>query len=102
MLELLKENSLSKETPVVKEEDNDDDDGGDKVSDLSNEDVARLATILDKTEGWKRLAEKIGLGILVPVLSKGTSSPSLTLLSYINVSMNTIFLSFKKTFFILF
>ncbi|XP_033225142.1 nuclear factor NF-kappa-B p100 subunit isoform X2 [Belonocnema kinseyi] len=51
---------------------------------FNNEDMLKLAKILDKTGGWKKLAERMGHGILVPVLSAGTTSPSLTLLSYIN------------------
>ena len=56
------------------------------TNNFNNEDMLKLANILDKTGGWKKLAERMGHGILVPVLSESTSSPSLTLLSYINVS----------------
>lgn len=89
ILELLQENSSLKETSenvIVKDEKELEE--ASTCDDFSNEDIASLASILDRTEGWKKLAEKTGLGILVPVLSKGKSSPSLTILSYINVSVN--------------
>ena len=55
---------------------------------FSNVDMKQLADILDKTGGWKKLAEHMGHGILVPALRKSTTSPSITLLNYINVSLN--------------
>ncbi|XP_043464690.1 nuclear factor NF-kappa-B p110 subunit isoform X2 [Leptopilina heterotoma] len=86
ILELLQENSSLKETSeTVKVKDEKElEEEASTCDDFSNEDIASLASILDRTEGWKKLAEKTGLGILVPVLSKGKSSPSITILSYMN------------------
>ncbi|XP_051156892.1 nuclear factor NF-kappa-B p110 subunit isoform X2 [Leptopilina boulardi] len=88
ILELLQETSRLKETPEnVEIKDEKEMEEPSTSNDVHDEDIAHIASILDRTQGWKKLAEKMGLGILVPVLKKSESSPSLTIFSYTNLSV---------------
>ncbi|XP_015591456.1 nuclear factor NF-kappa-B p100 subunit isoform X2 [Cephus cinctus] len=44
--------------------------------------ILRLASILDKTQGWKQLIERLDYGFLLSTLREKHISPSLTILNY--------------------
>ncbi|XP_046821433.1 nuclear factor NF-kappa-B p100 subunit isoform X2 [Vespa crabro] len=52
---------------------------------LSNENKQKLATILDKTKGWKKLVKHLNLEFLLQSLCQNSLSPSLLLLNYIDI-----------------
>lgn len=76
------ESSLS-----IKEEELDEDT---KNNWLSNENKEKLATILDKTNGWKKLIQHLKFEFLLQSLCHTSLSPSLLLLNYIDVSYTII------------
>ncbi|KAL2733845.1 nuclear factor NF-kappa-B p100 subunit isoform X1 [Vespula squamosa] len=52
---------------------------------LNNENKQKLATILDKTKGWKKLAKHLNLEFLLQSLCQNSLSPSLLILNYIDI-----------------
>lgn len=80
------ESSLS-----IKEEELDEDT---KNNWLSNENKEKLATILDKTNGWKKLVKHLKFEFLLQSLCHTSLSPSLLLLNYIDVSYTIIIIFF--------
>lgn len=58
---------------------------------LNSEIKERLATLLDKTQGWKKLAKHLNFEYLLKILEQSSSSPSLLLLNYIDVCYIYIF-----------
>ncbi|KAK2584999.1 hypothetical protein KPH14_008528 [Odynerus spinipes] len=56
-----------------------------KTSWLSNKNKHKLATILDKTQSWEKLAKRLNLDFLLETFRQNSSSPSLVLLNYIDV-----------------
>lgn len=87
ILELLTSNNGSNSENVsavlTKEEVVIDDDS--KTSWLSDENKQKLATILDKTQGWEKLAKHLNLEFLLKTLHQNSSSSSLLLLNYIEL-----------------
>ncbi|XP_076234971.1 nuclear factor NF-kappa-B family member relish isoform X2 [Calliopsis andreniformis] len=55
---------------------------------LNNERKEKLSTLLDKTQGWKKLAEHLNLEYFLKTLQQSSSSPSLLLLNYIDVQVS--------------
>ncbi|XP_076618995.1 nuclear factor NF-kappa-B family member relish isoform X2 [Colletes latitarsis] len=52
---------------------------------LNNERKEKLSVILDKTQGWKKLAKHLNFQYVLNTLQQTSSSPSLLLLNYIDV-----------------
>lgn len=53
---------------------------------LNNEHKENLSTLLDKTQGWKKLAKYLNFEYFLKTFEQSSSSPSLLLLNYIDVS----------------
>lgn len=52
---------------------------------LDREQEKQLSAILDKTEGWKKLADYFNYKYLMKTFQQSSSSPALLLLNYITV-----------------
>lgn len=53
---------------------------------LNDEHKKELSTLLDKTQGWQKLAKHLGVEYLLQPFQYSSTSPSLILLNYIDVS----------------
>lgn len=78
---------------IVKKEE-DIDDMQEKIW-LDGEQEQQLSAILDRTEGWKKLADYFNYKYLMKTFQQSSSSPSLLLLNYITVR----YLFFHRTCF---
>ena len=53
---------------------------------LNNEHKEKLSILLDKTQGWQKLAKHLNIEYLLQTFQHNSISPSLGLLNYIDVS----------------
>lgn len=53
---------------------------------LNNEHKEKLSILLDKTQGWRKLAKHLNVEYLLKTFQNNSTSPSLFLLNYIDVS----------------
>lgn len=53
---------------------------------LNNEHKEKLSILLDKTQGWRKLAKYLNVEYLLKTFQYSSTSPSLFLLNYIDVS----------------
>ena len=53
---------------------------------LNNDHKEKLSTLLDKTQGWQKLAKHLNIEYLLKTFQHNSISPSLGLLNYIDVS----------------
>ncbi|XP_034190920.1 nuclear factor NF-kappa-B family member relish isoform X1 [Osmia lignaria lignaria] len=63
---------------------------------LNNEHKEKLSTLLDKTQGWRKLAKHLNFEYFLKTFEQSSSSPSLLLLNYIDVQASLSLIDMEK------
>ncbi|XP_014468194.1 PREDICTED: nuclear factor NF-kappa-B p100 subunit isoform X2 [Dinoponera quadriceps] len=83
-----KHDALLNAVDEIKEEEEDNDETQQKIW-LDREQEKQLSAILDRTEGWKKLADYFNYKYLMKTFQQSSSSPTLLLLNYITIQSDT-------------